>query len=279
MTLYTPVLKKASYETESDILEFLINLPQTETVQSMIIQFNYIMKQETGNNYYLFFNSDDLNLCSTTPVQPNFANGVRLSLFFNEIKKALNLSNTNKTKENTMKQITLENLKDITNNYTIFIYQDKSSNDPVKSLRMLSGYWNSATQSGFEYSFMTLSNPLIVGEFRGNTIYESIHSALENGMDVYAAESIGRITFNLPKKESNKDLNQPKLFNEHNFKLLSGAPYIPKNKPTEIGVIEEYIFSILRKHSEYLRTELSLTQYPKETYLEVTEKFITEILK
>lgn len=43
--------------------------------------------------------------------------------------------------------------------------------------------------------------------------------------------------------------------------------------------LEEYVFGLIRKHTEYLISELALTQYPPDVLRQKTEQFINEKLK
>lgn len=252
-----------NYEKENQILSFLEDFPKNEVVNNMILQMRYIMEDMSSRDYYLSFNPHNMTLFSVGGIDKDWATGVNMTMFLATIEKTINAL---KTTEKTMRQLTLENYKTLTENEVIIVYQNKDSILPVKPLMMMT----TSVPAHYDpnaflyYEFTNLSNPLISDRvFRSGNKMDSIRAAIESGMEVYVAESINKIFF------SGENGQQP----------IETKPQQITENTNHIAQIESYVENLIRKHTEYLITELGMTQYPKNTYRETTEIFIIEKLK
>lgn len=262
MTYYTPV---TNGQKEIEILEFLKKLSQddSELEQDLRLQFIWIMHNNTNyHDYYLHFDDETCKLFATSSADFHINTKLNLTTFLATIEKTINTLN----KEKSMRQLTLENYKTLTQDEVIIVYQNKNSILEVKPLMMMVTETHEmySTSYGLNYGFMNIANPLVPArEFKSNNKLETIRAAIESGNDVYVAESINKIFFSGEKGQ------QPLPVKEITTKVDSG----------HIAQIEAYIHYLLRQHTEYLIAELGMTQYPKETYRETTEVFLIEKLK
>lgn len=187
---------------------------------------------------------------------------------FNEIfdlSKRTNLS--------TMRKLTLENFKSLTGNETVIVYQNKKSIVEPKPLMLLVTYMtNFNSREYFAYGFMNTVNPLLNEKFyESPEKIKSIQLALEDGHEIYVAEQITRFQFSHSEQKAVDALPTSEIPVPHNIQF--------KNPKASIAEIEQYVFYLLRRHTEYLLSELALTQYPPDVLRRKTEQFINEALK
>lgn len=75
-------------------------------------------------------------------------------------------------------------------------------------------------------------------------------------------------------------MEKPNLENIDNLEIPIpfDVEFKEQSKKT-INQVEQYVFYLLRRHTEYLISSLALTQYPPDVLRKKTEEFINEVLK
>lgn len=260
-------LKIENHEREKQLKAQLNEIsevyPGSES-SNLLCQFNYIISQKNVKDYYIQFNQELGTLSVAKEITGKqvleYRKFVDIIIEFVSSRWTQIPSKyfTQSQNNSTMKKLTVANLNLLTDNDAVFVFKNKDYQN--NALMLLTSNYDHRS-GNMEYGFMNLENPLLSERiYRGRYMNESLEAAIQDGNEVYSAESISRIQLG---------------GSEHVQKPVDLKPKLEK----AASAIEKYIEGLLDGQIDFLLSELAITQFPQETIRKTAKRFFTEKMK